>query len=138
MMGGTSTVELGRVEPGAAETAAALSITGEVRQGMSPWSGAMFFPGPQPMAPSDLSRFRAIEMWVRGEAGEYRLLGFATSLGMMPAEHRFEVTEDWTRVEVPFEALTGLDPKVVTGFFVGAGPEVGPFRLEVDEVRLLE
>ena len=31
----------------------------------------------------------------------------------------------------------GLDGKDLMGFFVGAGPALGPFRLQIDDVRLV-
>ena len=37
----------------------------------------------------------------------------------------------------PGGAPAGLDPKALFGLFVGAGPAPGPFRFQIDDVRLV-
>src|SRR6185295_10557262 len=85
LAGGKSMVQH-EVVAGGAESERSLAITGEVKAGFSfPWSGVIFFPGAQPMAPANLSRFGGISFWAKGENGPYQLLFFAAKLGRMPA-----------------------------------------------------
>jgi imidazolonepropionase-like amidohydrolase len=114
-----------------------LAISGEVRQGFGyPWAGVMFLPGAKPMAPADLSRFGGISFMAKGEAGAtYQFMAFATHLGRLPAQKAFTAGPDWNRVTVSFADL-GLDGSDTFGFFIGGGPALGPFRVQIDDVRL--
>ena len=88
------------------------------------------------MAPVDLSRFGGISFAARGEAGAtYQFMAFATHLGRLPAQKTFAAGPDWTRVAVSFADL-GLDGTDLMGFFVGGGPALGPFRVQIDDVKL--
>ncbi len=137
LAGGKSTVAKQVVPGGAGGAGKSLAISGEIRPGFAyPWAGVMFFPGAQPMAPVDLSRFGGISFAARGEAGAtYQLMAFATHLGRLPAQKTFTAGPDWKRVAVSFADL-GLDGTDLMGFFVGGGPALGPFRVQIDEVRL--
>jgi imidazolonepropionase-like amidohydrolase len=114
-----------------------LAISGEVRQGFAyPWAGVMFFPGAQPMKPADLSRFGGVSFAAKGEAGAtYQFMAFAAHLGRLPAQKTFTAGPDWKRVTVSFADL-GLDGSDTLGFFIGGGPALGPFRVQIDDVRL--
>jgi imidazolonepropionase-like amidohydrolase len=135
LAGGKSVVR-SEVVAGGAESERSLAISGELKPGFSyPWAGAIFFPGPQPMAPVDLSRFAGISFWAKGESVPYSLLLFATRLGRMPAVKTFEAGLEWKRYTFRF-ADFGIDGSDVTGIFWGGGPAQGPFRLQIDGVRL--
>jgi imidazolonepropionase-like amidohydrolase len=134
-MGGKSEGTMKIVAPGAQGTPGALEATGELRGGAPfPWAGPMFFPGASPMAPVNLSRFREIAFWVRGDGAEYRLMVFATRLGNIPATYAFRAGTEWTEVVVPFKALSDLDGSDIRGVLFSAGSP-GPFRFAIDEVR---
>ena len=133
--GGKSVVK-SEVVAGGAESERSLAISGELKAGFAfPWSGAMFFAGPQPMAPADLSKFSGISFWAKGENGTYQVLFFADKLGRIPATKAFAAGPDWKRYTFPFTDF-GLDGSDVTGIFWGGGPALGPFRLQIDGVRL--
>lgn len=135
LAGGKSVVRH-EVVSGGAESSRSLAISGEVKAGFGfPWSGAIFFPGPRPMAPADLSRFSGISFWAKGENGPYQLLMFATRLGRMPASTTFTAGPEWKRYTYRF-ADFHLDGSDLTGIFWGAGPALGPFSLQIDGVRL--
>jgi imidazolonepropionase-like amidohydrolase len=137
LAGGKSIVKKAVVAGGAEGTARSLDIAGEIREGFAyPWSGVMFLPGTQPMAPVDLSRFAGVSFAAKGEGKTYAFMAFATHLGRMPAQKSFTAGPDWQRVTVSFADL-GLDAKDIMGLFVGGGPAPGPFHLQVDEVRLV-
>jgi hypothetical protein len=137
LAGGKSTVTKQVVPGGADGSGKSLAISGEIRQGFAyPWAGVMFLPGAEPMAPVDLSRFGGLSFSARGEAGAaYQLMAFATHLGRLPAQKTFTAGPDWKRVTVSFADL-GLDGTDLMGFFVGGGPALGPFRVQIDDVRL--
>lgn len=127
-MGGTSTASL-RVDDGA------LVIEGAIREGFAyPWAGAIFFPGDTPMAPTDLSAVSELVFRVRGE-GSFRLMLFAPSVGQIPAQRGFDVTDEWTEVRIDLRKLGG-DLKDVAALSIAAGGAPGPFRAEVDDVEL--
>lgn len=135
--GGASTVATAVVE-GGAQGGRALELTGEIRPGFAfPWAGVMYFPGEGPMAPADLSAVAALELAVRGDGRTYQVLVFATSLGDMPAFQTFVAGPEWQRLSYPLAGFPGVDPKAITGIFVGAGGAPGPFALRIDDVRLV-
>jgi imidazolonepropionase-like amidohydrolase len=137
MAGGKSIVKKAVVDGGAEGSAKSLDISGEIREGFAyPWSGVMFLPGTQPMAPVDLSRFTGVSFAAKGEGKAYSFMAFATHLGRMPAQKSFTAGPDWQRVTISFADL-GLDAKDIMGLFVGGGPAPGPFHLQIDEVRLV-
>jgi imidazolonepropionase-like amidohydrolase len=138
LAGGKSIVKKEVVAGGAGGSRKSLAISGEVRQGFAyPWAGVMFLPGAQPMAPADLSRFGGLSFEARGEAGAtYQFMAFATHLGRLPAQKPFTAGPEWQRVTVSFADL-GLDGTDLMGFFVGGGPALGPFHLQIDDVRLV-
>jgi len=68
----------------------ALRVTGEVTQGFAyRRSGAMFSPGPTPMAPVNLSARKAIQFWAKGDGQTYQLMLFSQRLGYRPATQNF-------------------------------------------------
>jgi imidazolonepropionase-like amidohydrolase len=137
LAGGKSTVKKEVVAGGANGSGKSLAITGEVRQGFAyPWSGVMFLPGAVPMSPSDLSKFGGISFDARGEDGAtYQFMVFAAHLGRLPVQKPFTAGPEWKRVRFSFAGL-GVDGTDILGFFVGGGPALGPFRLQIDDVRL--
>ena len=70
LMGGKSEASMRIADGGANGTKRSLEITGTIAAGSPyPWSGAMFFPASTPMAPANLSRFKEIVFWARGDGG---------------------------------------------------------------------
>jgi imidazolonepropionase-like amidohydrolase len=137
LAGGKSIVKKEVVDSGANGSRKSLAISGEVKQGFAyPWSGVMFLPGAAPMAPANLSRFGGISFDVKGEEGAtYQFMVFATHLGRLPIQKTFTAGPDWKRVRFSFADL-GVDGTDLMGFFIGGGPALGPFRLQIDDVRL--
>src|SRR5690606_37640463 len=90
MMDGKSTATMRVVRPGAAGTAGALEVSGEVVAGAAfPWAGPMFFPADTPMMPADLSRFKELVFFARGDGRTYSVMVFAKRLGNIPAAQPF-------------------------------------------------
>lgn len=137
LRGGASVVHKEVVDGGAEGTKRSMEISGEVKKGFAfPWAGAMFFPGPKPMAPADLSEAQDLIFWAKGDGRTYQVLLFTTNLGMMPAQKTFVAGAEWTRYDFPLKDFSGLDPHGLLGVFFGAGPDPGAFRFRIDSVRL--
>lgn len=146
LRGGASEVRLERIAGGANGSRGALRIAGTLRGGSPyPWAGAMFSPGPQPMAAADLSLFSALRFQARGDGGRYRVLLFSASAGPAPLSTSFETSGDWTAVRLPFASFvpavaqeTPFDGSDLTGVLFTAGPTEGEFRLEIDDVAFVK
>ena len=135
-MGGKSSARMRIADGGANGTKRSLEITGTVAAGAPyPWAGAMFFPAATPMTPANLSRFKEIVFWARGDGGEHQLMVFATRLGNIPANHAFTAGPEWREHVVPLAKLSGLDGSDIKGILFSAGAKPGPFTLSIDEVR---
>jgi imidazolonepropionase-like amidohydrolase len=145
-MGGKSEVRLEASSPGAGGSKGALRIQGVVRAGSPyPWAGAMFFPGPHPSAPVDLSGFRALRFQVRGDGGSYSAMLFATRLGMLPAGAEFRADSEWRQVTLRLSAFGSVDGQGATldgsdvwGLLFTAGAREGEFSFEIDDVAFVK
>jgi len=136
MMGGTSEATMRVVAGGANASAGSLEIAGAIKPGSPyPWAGAMFFAGPQPMAPANLSHFKDVVFWARGDAGTFRLLLFAEHLGNIPAEQTFAVTSQWREYVLPFSAFGNLNGADLEAVLFSASAGQAAFRLQIDSVR---
>jgi imidazolonepropionase-like amidohydrolase len=137
LMGGASEASM-RVVPGGAQgSRGSLEISGSVKPGsMYPWAGPMFFPGPKPMVPANLSQFKTLRFWAKGDGGTYRVLVFATRFGQIPAEQRFVARPAWQEVVVPLAAFgNGMDGGDLQGLLFSASAGQTAFRLQIDDVR---
>ena len=133
-MGGKSTAELRIVKGGARQSAGALDVTGTINAGAAfTWAGAMFFPAPTPMTAVDLSKFKEVVFWAKGDGAEFQVMIFATRLGNIPASRPFRATADWKEIALPF-ADFGVDGSDLRGVLFSA-TEPGPFRFTIDDVR---
>ena len=139
LAGGSSTVSLSLAGDGAGRSGGALRISGEIASGFPfPWAGVMFNLGPGMMQPVDASAIRMLVFDARGEGQTYRVMAFAESLGQVPSTVEFEAANEWTRVEIPLDAFTGLEPAGAMAFLIGGPGSLGEFRLDIDNVELRE
>ena len=135
MAGGSSGAELRVVEGGAAGSAHALLVEGEVRAGFAfPWAGAMFMPGAEPFAGADLLNKPILHFSAKGEGGPYRVQVFCENLGQVPAEKPFEVGPEWAAYTFDLAAFNGCDAGGVQAVIFSAGPAPGAFTFLLDEV----
>jgi imidazolonepropionase-like amidohydrolase len=136
LMGGTSTASMRVGDGGANGTARSLEVTGTIVAGAPfPWAGAMFFPAATPMTPANLSAFKEIVFWARGDGGEHQVMVFAARLGAVPAARSFTPGADWREYVMPFESFSNIDGSDLRGVLFSAGARTGPFRFQIDEVR---
>lgn len=136
MRGGTSTGTLEVADGGAEGTAKALRVRGIVGPDANPWSGAMLYPGAQPMQPADLSSTAGLRFRARGDSRAYTVLVFTRRGGFMPSFRSFTAGPEWqthTFAWSDFGGSTGAD---VTGIAWTANAPQGAFELWLDQVEL--
>jgi imidazolonepropionase-like amidohydrolase len=133
--GGGSTGTMAVAEGGAAGTARSLAITGTISDAVPyAWAGAMFSPGPQMMAPADLSASHAVHFWAKGDGKTYRVMLFVQSRGYTPLVQTFVAGPEWTEHTIPFSAFSGIDGKGLMAVIFAGGPTPGAFAFQVDQV----
>ena len=136
MMGGKSTAEMRVTRPGADGTSGALDVRGEIMAGAPfPWAGPMFFPADTPMMPADLSEYKELVFFARGDGRVYQVMLFATQLGNIPATQTFTAGDQWQEHVMPLASFQGLDGSDLRGLLFSAS-EAGAFRFAIDQVRL--
>jgi imidazolonepropionase-like amidohydrolase len=136
LMGGTSSATMTIVKGGAKGTGGALEVSGAIVAGAAfPWAGAMFFPASTPMAPVDLSKFKEIVFWTKGDGGAHQVMVFAARLGNIPATQPFTPGPEWREVVIPLASFSGIDGSDLRGVLFSAGSKPGPFRFQIDDVR---
>jgi hypothetical protein len=95
----------------------------------------MFCPGPNFMAPTNLSFKKSISFWAKGDGKKYACLVYAQSLGWRPAILYFTAGPEWKEFVFPYEAFA-IDGTDIMGIFIGASGTPGDFALQIDDVRL--
>ena len=137
--GGNSTASQRLVEGGAAGSAGALEISGEIGNALPyPFAGTMFFPeGPPMEGVMDFSARKALSFQARGDGGSYKLMVLSgTPLKPIPLMVDFEAGAEWREVRIELAKFGAADFKRVRGIGIGSMGPVGPFRLQIDDVRL--
>ncbi len=141
LRGGTSAVTLTVVPEAKRSRNRGLSVAGDLVAGPASWAGAAFFPGATPMAPANLSTATALEFRARGP-GRIVVMLFTAQGGAMPAATSIAIGPAFASHRVVLRDLVA-DPYDVTMIFIGqapldgaGAPRSGPFRFELDDVRL--
>ncbi len=136
LIGGTSSASMAVITSGANRSRGALEVTGTIAGGVPvSWAGAMFSPGTPPMAPANLSKFKELVFWTRGDGGDHRVMVFAARLGNIPATQPFKADPEWREVVIPLSSFSGIDGSDLRGVLFSAGSKPGAFRFAIDEVR---
>ena len=133
MLGGSSTASLSAGH-------GTLRVEGEVAAtGFAfPWSGAIFFPGEQPMQPVDFSAREVLRFRTRGDGRTYSVMLFGGSAGAtIPATVPFTATPAWTEVEIPLVRFPTATPGLIGGLaFAAQAPPAGAYTFELDDVEI--
>lgn len=124
------------IDGGANNSVKALQIYGEVSPGVFGWAGAMFFPGSRPMAAVNLSGKSAVSFWTKGDGRTYQLMLLSKSKGPMPLTKSFSAGSEWKQFTISLSEL-GTDGSDVEGIMFAELAVPGPFRFEIDDVRLI-
>ncbi len=138
MMGGASTASVDPVNGGADGTVGALQVNATINTGFPfPWAG-VFFGGHDPASIASLGSYQGISFDVRGTPSNYRMMLFSTeSVGAPPTEE-FSVTNDWQRVTLPLDGLTGTQRDQFVGLALVTPMTPGRYQFSIDNVTLLE
>ncbi len=136
--GGSSTATQRLVQDGAAGSAGALEVTGELRPGAQyPFAGTFFFPEGTPMEGlMDYSSRKSLSFHARGDGRRYTLMVFTGTTMGIPLMYNFEAGPEWRRYELELADFSAHDFKRVRGMAFGAMGETGPFQFQVDDIRL--
>src|SRR5262249_21643447 len=126
------------VVPGGANgTAYSLSVTGEISPAFAfPWAGAIFYPGPRPMAPANLSSRKGIRFWTKGDGRTYQVMLYTNSGGVRPGSKDFSSPAEWKQVTIPFAGFGGSDGHDIMGSAFAAGSGMTKFSFQIDGVAL--
>lgn len=119
----------------------ALRVEGEVVAGASafafPWSGAIYFPGPQPMQPVDFSGREVLRFRTRGDGRTYLVMLFGGGAGAgVPPSLPFTASAAWTEVEIPLARFPTATPGRIGGLAFVATTPAGDFAFELDDVEI--
>jgi hypothetical protein len=137
IMGGKSTAKMGAVAGGANNSKGSLRVTGEVAPSFQfAWSGAMFSPGRQVMAPVDLSSKKNIRFWAKGDGKTYRIMLFTEKSGPAPLTQAFTAGPEWKEFTFPIASFDGADGHALNAVVFAAGPTPGDFEFFLDEVHI--
>jgi hypothetical protein len=137
MIGGKSKAEFRITSGGAGASKGSLQVSGTV-EGKTParWAGAMFSPGPAPMAPANLSAKKSLRFWAKGDGKPASVMLFFQANGYVPARQSFSPGHDWKQYRFDLSAFDGCDGSGLMGIFFGGSAEPGPFSFQLDEVSL--
>ena len=125
-----------KVVDGGAVGRRSLQVTGTISPTLPyAWSGALFSPGERVMSPANLSSRKEIKFWAKGDGRTYRVMLFVQSKGMTPQTLTFVAGSEWKEIELPFSAF-GTDGHDIMAIMFLGGPEPGPFRFEIDDIRI--
>ena len=131
--GGLSTAELSAFE-------GTLRVTGEVVAGDAafafPWSGAIYFPGPQPMQPIDFSDREVLRFRARGDGRMYVVMLFDGSGASPPPALPFTAPAVWTNIEIPLARFPTAMRGTIGGLAFVATMAPGTYAFELDDVEI--
>jgi len=139
MRGGNSSATQQLVDGGAAGSKSALEVTGTIGDGIQyPFAGTMFFPqGPPMQGLMDYSGKKTMTLQARGDGRRYMLMVISgLAVEGIPLMFDFETGPEWREVRLDLAKFSNVDWKRVRAIGVGTMGPVGPFRFQIDDVRL--
>jgi hypothetical protein len=139
MRGGNSKAAQHLVAGGAAGSKGALEVSGEIGNALQyPFAGTMFFPeGPPMQGLMDYSGKKILTFRVRGDGGRYMLMVISgMQMDAIPLMVDFEAGAEWREVRLELASLGAADFKRVRAIGIGSMGPTGPFRFQIDDVRV--
>jgi hypothetical protein len=139
MRGGNSHATQQVISGGAAGSAGALEVSGELGDGIQyPFAGTMFFPEGPPMKGSmDYSAKKTLTFKARGDGRRYMLMVISgLAVDAIPLMHDFEAGPEWQEVKLDMSSYSNVDWTRVRAIGVGTMGPVGTFRFQIDDVRV--
>jgi ABC-2 type transport system permease protein len=139
MRGGNSHATQQVITGGAGGSTGALEVTGEIGNGIQyPFAGTMFFPeGPPMKGLMDYSAKKTLSFKARGDGRRYILMVISgLAVDGIPLMQDFETGPEWREVKLDMPSYSNVDWKRVRAIGVGSMGPTGPFRFEIDDVRV--
>ena len=139
MRGGNSKSAQHLVTGGAGGSKGALEVTGEIGNAIQyPFAGTMFFPeGPPMQGLMDYSGKKTLTFQARGDGRRYMLMVISgIQLDAIPLMVDFDAGPEWHEVRLELAKYGAADFKRVRAIGVGTMGPAGPFRFQIDDVRL--
>ena len=139
MRGGNSHATQQLIDGGAGGSQGALEVTGAVGDGIQyPFAGTMFFPeGPPMQGLMDYSARKTLVLQARGDGQRYMLMVISgLAVDGIPLMFDFEAGPEWREVRLDLAKYPNVDWKRVRAIGVGTMGPVGPFRFQIDDVRV--
>ena len=139
MRGGNSTATQRLIDGGAGGSKGALEVSGVIGEAIQyPFAGTMFFPqGPPMEGLMDYSHKQTLSFQARGDGRRYTVMLFeGASAGGIPIMNEFETGPEWRTVTVKLSEFVNVDFSRTRAIGFGSMGPVGPFRFEIDDVRL--
>jgi len=139
MRGGNSSASQQLVEGGAGGSKGALEVAGAVGDAIQyPFAGSMFFPqGPPMQGLMDYSGKKTLTFQARGDGRRYMLMVISgLAVEGIPLMVDFETGPEWKEVRLDIASLGAADWKRVRAIGVGTMGPAGPFRFQIDDVRV--
>jgi ABC-2 type transport system permease protein len=137
--GGDSRAEQNVVNTGADGSAGSLEVSGEIGAALQyPFAGTTFFAeGPPMQGLSDFSKKRALSFKTRGDGRRYTVLIMSgLSTDGIPLMQDFVAGPEWTLVKLTLSEYSNADWQRVRLLAIGSMGPPGPFRFQIDDVRL--
>jgi imidazolonepropionase-like amidohydrolase len=136
MARGRSTATIVIAPDGITEGGKALRIDARIDPALPyAWAGAMFSPGPAPMAAANLSHWKEIAFRTRGDGARYRIMIFTTGHGYQPITKEFTAGAEWTEQTFRLADFDRIDGSDLMAILFVAGPAPGSYSFLIDEVR---
>ena len=140
MRGGDSRATQQLVDGGAGGSKAALEVTGTLGEKLQyPFAGTVFFPGGQPPKEGlmDYSSRKTLSFQVRGDGQRYKLMVISgLVVDAIPFMYDFGTGAEWREVKITLADYPNVDWKRVKMVAIGTMGPVGPFRFQIDDVRV--
>ena len=135
IMGGSSTSRLTAVSEGANGSKSSMEVSGKIRPEQPAFAGAIFTPGAAEMQPSDLSAYRKLSFWAKGNDDDLQVMMFTQKRGFQPSIQFLKAGKEWKRFEFKISDFDGSDGTDVLGLWFGKSAK-GEFKFWIDEVQL--
>lgn len=138
MVGRNSKSSLEVVPGGAEGSKYALRVSGEIVADFPmAWAGIHLMPAGTLLAPANLSHFKGLSFWTRGDGGTYRVMLYAMNRGVNSITRTFVAGPEWKRVEFAWSDFDGIDGRDVQDILFIGGPKGGRFEFLLDDIRLV-
>lgn len=137
LAGGQSNARVTRVPNGANGSGGAMHVVADVRAGFFvPWAGAFLQMSPDFVTGQDITAFTSINFDIRGTPGTYRTMIFNAASQGVPPTASFSITQEWKTISLPLSEFTGLETNAIAGVAIVAGPDIGVFEFDLDNIQL--